>query len=331
MLAGKPIRALIALHTMMAATVASCQTDPNDGRPAVAPPASVGHALVYHDSLGAVLLVNAGLGGMNDSQQANEPTRIWAWRNHRWTVIDSSGPPVRNLAGVAYDSRRNRLVIHGGSSALGVTLGETWEWGDGQWMLRTGPGPGPRDHTAMAYDRVRGRTVLFGGQVSLDSFPPTTWEWDGNTWLVAATGGPPARVHHGMTFDSASGRVIVYGGYQPNVRDLGDLWSWDGTQWTPLGQGAIRTHLVLSYHGGLGTVVAVGGLHGNVAAPLLSALQNHQWVAEGGTGPRGRYLAGAAYDVSRRMLVLFGGGDPAGMDRFADTWEHDGTGWTRRD
>jgi hypothetical protein len=31
------------------------------------------------------------------------------------------------------------------------------------------------------------------------------------------------------------------------------------------------------------------------------------------------------------VLVLFGGGNPAGMDLFADTWEHDGTGWTQRD
>lgn len=328
--AGKPFRALIALHTMMAVAVASCQTDPS-GEPDRGPPPSVGHALVYHDSLGAVLLVNAGLGGMNDSQHAIEPTRIWAWRNQRWTVIDSSGPPVRNLAGVAYDSGRNRLVIHGGSSALGVTLGETWEWGDGQWVLRTGAGPGPRDHTAMAYDRVRGRTVLFGGQVTLDSFPTTTWEWDGTTWIVAATGGPPPRVHHGMAFDSASGRVVMHGGYQPNVRDLGDTWSWDGTQWTLLGQGMARTHVALSHHGRLGSTAALGGMNGNAASPLLSVLRNNQWVAQGGTGPRGRYLAGAAYDGARGVLVLFGGGDPGGMTIFSDTWEHDGTGWTQRD
>lgn len=326
---GKSFSSLILFHAVLSAAVASCQTGP--GEPTASPPPSAGSALVYHDSLGVVLLLNAGLGGSNDSQRANEPTRIWAWRNHHWTVIDSSGPRVRNLAGVAYDSRRNRLVMHGGSSALGVTLGETWEWGDGQWVLRTGAGPGPRDHTGMAYDRVRGRTVLFGGQVTLDSFPTTTWEWDGNGWTLAATGGPPARVHHGMAFDSASGRVIVYGGYQPNVRDLGDLWSWDGAQWTSLGQGAIRTHHVLSHHGGLGAVVALGGINGNVASPLMSVLRNNQWIVEGGTGPRGRYLAGAAYDSNRGVLVLFGGGNPAGMDLFADTWEHDGTRWTQRD
>jgi len=45
--------------------------------------------------------------------------------------------------------------------------------------------------------------------------------------------------------------------------------------------------------------------------------------------PAARYLPGVAYDVKRDVLVLFGGGDPAGMDLFGDTWELDGTTWRR--
>jgi hypothetical protein len=330
MVFARRVGSLLVFQMALAVVVASCQTGPGEVT-SVAPPPSAGHALVYHDSLGVVLLLNAGLGNADDGQRANDATRIWAWRNGHWTVIDSSGPPVRNLAGVVYDSRRNRLVMHGGSSALGVTLGETWEWGDGGWALRTGAGPGPRDHLTMAYDRLRGRTVLFGGQFSTDSSPRDTWEWDGTTWTPAASTGPAPRVHYGMQFDSASGRVILYGGYQPGVQDLGDLWAWDGARWTPLGQGTARTHMVLSTHGRLETLVALGGMAGNRAAPLMSVLRNNQWADQGGIAPPARYLAGAAYDPGRRVLVLFGGGNAAGMDLFRDTWEHDGTGWTRRD
>ena len=308
----------------------SCQNAEGPDAPLLSPPPSVGHALVYHDSLGVVLLLNAGLGTGDDSLRVNERTRIWAWKNRSWTVLDSSGPPIRNLAGVAYDSRRNRVVMHGGSSALGATYGDTWEWGNGQWMLRAGTGPGPRDHATMAYDPIRGRTVLFGGQVRLDSFPTDTWEWDGSTWSVAATTGPPPRVHYGMQFDSAVGRVLLFGGFQPGVANLGDMWSWDGTRWNPLGQGSARTHHVLAPHGALGTTVVIGGMAGQGGAPVMSAWRNGTWVDVVGSGPRPRYLAGAAYDANRRVLVLFGGGNPAGMDLFADTWEHDGTVWSPR-
>ena len=324
----------LPLVSLMLTAVASgsCQDPADPGKPGLAPPPSAGHALVYHDSLGTVLLLNAGLGKAEDSLRVNEPTRIWAWQNRRWMVIDSGGPPIRNLAGVAYDSRRNRLVLHGGSSAKGLTYGETWEWGDHQWRQRSASGPGPRDHTAMAYDPVRGRTVLFGGQVRLDSFPQDTWEWDGNQWTVAATTGPPPRVHYGMQFDSATGRVLLFGGYRPGVGDLGDVWSWDGSQWSAGGQAVPRTHHILASHGRLGAVVAVGGMTGHGSAPIMSVWRNGTWIDAGGTGPapRARYLAGAAYDPARRVLVLFGGGDPAGMDLFSDTWEHDGTAWSRQ-
>jgi hypothetical protein len=311
-------------------TSASCQSPTGLDREPDPPPPSAGPALVYHDTLGMVLLLNAGLGGMDDAQRANEKTRIWGWRDHRWVVLDSNGPPVRNLAGVAYDSRRNRVVVHGGSSALGVTLGETWEWGPGGWVQKAVSGPGLRDHTSMAYDPLRERTVLFGGQVRIDSFPVETWEWDGTNWDVAATSGPPVRVHHSVQFDDASGKIVVFGGYQPNVADLGDLWAWNGTSWSLLNQSGARTHLVLAYHGGLGSLVALGGI-GPGASAFMSKWESGLWTGVNGTAPPARYLAGAAYDKSRQVLVLFGGGNPSGSNLLADTWEHDGTVWTRHD
>jgi len=41
-------------------------------------PPSAGHALVYCDALEAVLLVNAGLGGLTQPP-SSEPTRLYAW------------------------------------------------------------------------------------------------------------------------------------------------------------------------------------------------------------------------------------------------------------
>jgi hypothetical protein len=315
--------------TAFLGSMASRQTPGEPGGQPPAPPSSAGHALVYDDSLGMVLLLNAGLGGMNDRQRATEPTKIWGWQNRHWVLLDSSGPPIRNLAGVAYDSRRNRVVLHGGSSALGVTLGETWEWGPAGWVQKTGAGPGLRDHASMAYDPIRERTVLFGGQVRIDSFPVETWEWDGAAWVVAATAGPPPRVHYGLQFDSTMGKVVVFAGYQPNVQDLGDLWAWDGQAWSLVNQSAARTHMVLAYHGKLGALVALGGI-GPGASAFMSTWSAGQWTGVSGVGPSARYLAAAAYDKTGDVLVIYGGGNPTGSNLYRDTWEHDGTQWTQR-
>ncbi|HZJ63608.1 MAG TPA: hypothetical protein VFD36_08865 [Kofleriaceae bacterium] len=62
----------------------------------------------------------------------------------------------------------------------------------------------------------------------------------------------------------------------------------------------------------------------------------HARMAYGGNlgalvgGLRARYLPGVAFDPRRRVLVVFGGGDPSGSALFSDTWEFDGTAWHQR-
>jgi len=317
-------------------TAASCGASPaatrtNNGQDSTPPPPSVGHALVYHDTLGQVLLLNAGLGTAADAQRIGRPTRIWAWTGSRWNLLDSLGPPVRNLAGVAYDSRRNVIVLHGGTASETLNYGDTWEWGRTGWVKKAdGAGPGVRSHTQMAYDRARRRSVLFGGQNATgDAFPNDTWEWDGSTWTRAATSGPPPRVHHAMTYDPVAGHVIVFGGVQPNVGELGDAWSWDGTRWTPLASSTPRTHAQLSTHPTTGRPVVVGGLTPGGPATTMLMLESNAWTAVAVDGPSPRYLPALALDPVRRILVLFAGGAVSGMAVYADTWEFDGTRWRK--
>jgi hypothetical protein len=208
--------------------VGACGTNPSETGPVpdaaspASPPPSAGHDLVYHDGLGVVLLVNAGLGGVS-SPPSDQPTRLWAWDGERWSVVDSAGPPIRNLGGVAYDARRDVLVIHGGTYSAQLSYGDTWEWKQGSgWRRIDAPGPGIRDHTQMTYDQTRERIVLFGGQNNPSSFPRDTWTWDGGQWESVGGSAPTPRVHHAMQFDPVSRQVVLFGGYEPNVRDRGD-------------------------------------------------------------------------------------------------------------
>lgn len=295
----------------------------------VAPPPSAGHELVYHAALERVLLVNAGLGGVS-SPPRDTPARLWAWDGARWTLLDDAGPPIRNLGGVAYDARRDVLVLHGGTYSASVSYGDTWEWTPaGGWTRRDVPGPGVRDHTQMAYDAARERVVLFGGQASLTEFPADTWTWDGASWTRAAVAGPGARVHHAMAYDPSTQRVVLFGGNDPADGDRGETWSWDGATWTELPPAvAPRTHGRMAHDASLGALVFVGGL---TPGERILVRDSNGWSPLTATGaPGARYLPGVAYDERRRVLVVYGGGDPSSSGLFADTWELDAGAWSRR-
>jgi len=295
-----------------------------------APATSAGHNLVYSDDLEMVLLTNAGLGGAN-APAPSARTRIWGWTGAEWRVIDSAGPPVRNLAGVAYDTRRHMLVMHGGTYDLGRSYGETWEWArQTGWRQFTGAGPGVRDHTQLAFDAERGRAVLFGGSGTDPNVAfGDTWEFDGARWERVATTGPAARVHHAMQYDPGLKRVVVFGGFTPGGADLGDSWAWDGTRWTSIAPSITpRTHARMAYHRRLNALLVAGGF-GLSSLGVITRRDAGWALLASSPEPSARYLTDVAYDAKRDVLVLFGGGDPAGNSLYADTWEFDGTTWRR--
>lgn len=312
-------------------TGAGCAPSTGEAGGEVAPPPSAGHSLVYADDLHMALLVNAGLGSSEGAPPRAARTRIWGFDGAGWALIDSTGPPVRNLAGVAYDTRRRTLVMHGGTYDIGVSYGETWEWSRASgWKMFAGAGPGIRDHTQLAYDPGRGRAVLFGGSGSNpDSAFSDTWEFDGVKWERFDAPGPAGRVHHVMHYDPVSRRVVVHGGFTPGSAPLGDTWGWDGVTWVPVAPPTVpRTHASMVFYPPLDGLVVLGGLR-------LSSVRALKRTAEGwapvsaSPEPGARYLPAAAYDSKRRTVVLFGGGDPAGTALLADTWEFDGAAWRR--
>lgn len=89
----------------------------------------------------------------------------WTWDGAAWAMADSlTGPgPVVHHA-MAYDSRRQRIVMYGGIPNNGPRHADTWEWDGATWeRMAPAASPGPRSHHRMAYDAVRGVVVLYGG------------------------------------------------------------------------------------------------------------------------------------------------------------------------
>jgi hypothetical protein len=181
-----------------------------------------------------------------------------------WRSLPTPGDRPSAEAGLVYDSRRDRLVLYGGSGANRRVFQDTWEYDGTAWRRTAEQGPGPRMAFSMVYDERRGKTLLFGGFESNPSEPlGDTWIYDGAGWTQVAVNGPTARVTAGIAYDSKRGLVILFGGSDA-TGDLGDTWAWNGERWTQLATGGPppRSMGALAYDAERDRVVLFGGRAG---------------------------------------------------------------------
>jgi hypothetical protein len=254
----------------------------------------------------------------------------WEWDGSAWALrAPDWAPHGRAYHAMAYDTLRNRLVLHGGVRYGGPGDDVVWEW-DGSAWTRGPAGPSARGEHAMAYDALRRRTVLFGGFGFNGGRLADTWEWDGSTWVQRLPAvSPTARSGHAMVFDVIRGRTVLFGGESA----LGgfyhaDTWEWDGTSWTlraPAASPPARTNLGMAFDDARGRTVLHGG-HG-------AARYTDTWEWDGTTwsnrltpthppDPGYGEVQPLAFDPQRRRTVL--------VTPSAETWEWDGTSWFRR-
>lgn len=136
-------------------------------QPATTPPARLNCQMVY-DSVRERVLLFGGTGtslgaAMND---------LWAWDGNDWTELEPSDgvrPPGRGFYAMAYDSGRDRVLVHGGTTHWppyiepSNTFADAWEFDGERWsMVATGGLGGRSGHTA-AYSEAAEAVVLFGG------------------------------------------------------------------------------------------------------------------------------------------------------------------------
>jgi hypothetical protein len=135
-----------------------------------------------------------------------------------------------------------------------------------------------------------------------------------------------------MTYDSSRGRVLIFGGTSGRS-DRNDLWGWDGRAWTsyetPDAAPSARSGSRMAFDEQRGTALLFGGYRGGPLGDTWAWDGSH-WsrLDPPGTGPDARSHHAMAYDKARGRIVLFGG---AGQNdvQLADTWEWDGTAWSK--
>jgi hypothetical protein len=90
----------------------------------------VNAAAAFHRPSGQVVMV----GGSDLDTNLDE---LWGWDGRAWRRLPEAGLPRRQASGLAYDARRDRLVLTGGLDRPGTEqrLQDVWEW-DGTTFTR---------------------------------------------------------------------------------------------------------------------------------------------------------------------------------------------------
>lgn len=147
----------------------------------------------------------------------------WEWDGTTWSDVSPlmGNPSERNAPQLAYDAKRDRVVLFGGiSRANGSVLNDTWEWDGSSWndvTPPTGMSPGARKSGRVAYDSTRKRVLLFGGFVGNSIVSLTLlsdlWAWDGSTWVeITPAISPPGRSSMGLAYDEQRDELLMFGG-----------------------------------------------------------------------------------------------------------------------
>lgn len=168
--------------------------------------------------------------------------------------------------GAAFDARRGRIVVFGGTRNPGTFRTGTWVLERDDWRALGGDGPSPRQAHVLVYDARRDRIVLFGGVGAAPAGQMGAplgdlWEHDGERWMrIPFTGGPAPRQAAGATYDSRRGRTVVFSGIGAAGR-VTDTWAWDGARWSKLADdGPPRRAMgAMAYDAARDRVVLFGG------------------------------------------------------------------------
>jgi len=202
------------------------------------------------------------------------------------------------------------------------------------WVLRMSGTPPGRVGHRIAFDQLRGVAVLFGGAAQ-DQLGDM-WVWSSSGWAeVRPPRLPTPRVDHAMEFDGTTGIILFGGSSGTTIQD--DVWLWDGTDWSPItlsNSPPGRFGHAMAYDPVRRRVVMFGGM-GRANLPLRDTWEwdGTEWrQAVTAVAPPPRVGHAMCYDARRGRIVLFGGsGIATGAEFLNDTWEWDGSSWSRID
>src|SRR5262249_36852293 len=152
-------------------------------------------------------------------------------------------------------------------------------------------------------------------------------EWDGSQWTLSSQTGPAPRFLHSMTYDSNRHVTVLFSGRLSGTELVysDETWEWDGAAWTqriPSLAPPPRESATLIYDSIRQVSLLFSGTNSSSSALVDTwSWDGAAWVRVALSGPTGRVGHAMAFDASRGVGVLFGGGVST---PYNDTWEWNG-------
>ena len=293
-----------------------------------------GHAMAYDEARHATILF--GGWGTEDGSAAGDRASTWSWNGTSWSRVATSGPSARHDASMVYDASRQRVVLYGGRSGSfpnEVLLTDTWEWNGTVWSRVADTGPSARAHQHIAYDRSRSRTVLYGGfDIPTQTELRDIWEWNGATWTKANASGPSNSVAVGVGYEEGASLTLLVSLDNATSKIVVDAWNGSTVARTAVPSPTCAPIADQTVSMGPTRGILWFGYCAQTSAEIHLTLLGGTWTAlSGGALPSVRGSTAQSYDRDRQRVVLYGGESlPSGIPILADTWEFDGTAWSRK-
>lgn len=162
---------------------------------------------------------------------------LWEFKLNAWKKLSTEGPQIHSQFEIAFDAKRNALVIPVWENGKSMV----WEWKDEKWSKTVVPGKNPdeRNRFALAYHAKEKATFLFGGRNNTNPFLQDFWKWDGVKWTeISALEKPPARA--AATMESGNDGLYLYGGVAPWGLS-NEIWKWQNSKWQLLNADSAMT------------------------------------------------------------------------------------------
>lgn len=284
-----------------------------DISPTFLPPARFGAPLVYNDARREMNL----LGGLTDGG-----ARLDAWSfQESWNQLSVATRPIRFFHTLAFDPKREVVVLFGGVDSNTTMTNDTYEHvadNEFAWTKSTTvAAPPARRSGVLAFDGDV--LVLFGGAPKPNELFADTWTYDGVAWKQE-TGpmAPAATLQAAADYDPVHERLVLFD-------SAGVTWSHHAGAWQRLvepGAGAPpgRDGASMTFDWQTKRMLLVGGQGAELYTDVWE-LDDTTWrkLDVPGGGPLPRSYFGFASNAFHRETFLVGGAGP-GFVSYGDTW-----------
>ena len=268
-------------------------------------------------------------GGVCSDSSTTEQT--YSWDGTKWTKVDVKTSLDRAFGGaIAYDAARQTLLQYGGTIAFSGPRVGTYGLHGGDWSFIADTfAPVPRALPIFFSFPGSNALYVFSGHDESQTYEET-WVRSNGQWSNVTGDNRPSLCDSPVgTFDSDRQRYII-------VCAAGNVFEFDGTTWTNKkdmkDKPTIRRLSMLSYNPTLKKTVLFGGYDETDFIDETWLWDGTVWTRVKKNPPPPRGQAVMWYDATMKKTLLYGGigrqDKDSRIERFADMWSFDGTGWT---